>query len=111
MKGLTEESRERRRLARVELDGHYVIEGLKLRGIKHAFSVAKGLGYTGSKEGLRRRLKRGITTWTEVLKPKVHEGGSAIILQHKAKAREEMAALLADYDARKTVARAGDEEE
>jgi hypothetical protein len=82
------------------MGAHYIIDGRHVCSVKAAFAEAKRRGYTGCIATLRDRLHAGADTWAEVCaspSPVL----SASSKKSKARARDEMAEMLADYDKRK----------
>lgn len=88
-----------------------VIEGQHFACISHAYSAAKDKGFTGVQTTFAERLKRGATTWVELLAPisvaAAKRGIASGVTKraHMAEEKASMATLCAELDARKAVLR------
>jgi hypothetical protein len=86
------------------LNTRYHVEGMYFNSLQHLFKYGQSKGYTGSRSALWKRLNaRPGITMKELFAPP-SRNGMAGGLAHKAKIereRAEMAALIAEMDARK----------
>lgn len=84
-----------------------VIDGEHFACMSHAFAAARARGFAGCSQSFGARLKRGCTTWAELMAPL--EAGSRLGGQraqitkaaHRAEEKALMAQLCAELDARK----------
>jgi hypothetical protein len=80
-----------------------VIDGQHFDAVSHAFAAAKERGFDGGEETFNARLRRGATTWSELLAPVQPNGknGASKRATHRAEEKALMAQLCAELDARK----------
>ena len=80
-----------------------VIDGEHFDSMSFAIASAKHRGFTGSKETFFARVKRGATTWAEILAPVGKQGINSNPGRAAFRAREkaQMAQMCAELDARK----------
>ena len=98
----------------------HVIEGFRFCGARPAFSFARTMGFNGGLATIAARLKAGVSTISELVAP-VSEDRSAvgkvncqITKSAYARRKAEMAAMMAEVDARRSAiaaAAVADEEE
>lgn len=98
----------------------HVIEGFRFYNTRAAFSCAQSMGFNGGITTISERLRAGVATIAELVAPvseariaagKVNGGITASVY---AMRRSEMAAMMADVDARRAAIAASsapDEEE
>ena len=79
---------------------HIVIEGRNFTGLNHVLRVAQAHGFSGSASTMATRLKKGIDTWKELLKP-TNERRATAIRERNIRHKQEMTDLIATLDARK----------
>ena len=84
------------------------IEGERFASIHDVFLAARSRGYDGTMQSITGRLRRGKLTWQELAAPVSEMSrerglkGAAATIETRRKAREEMAALIAELDSRKS---------
>lgn len=78
-----------------------VIEGVKYPTLGHLLKEAQKRGYDGSEKNLVHRIKRGVSDWKQLAKP-INQSRAVHWRTYNEKARQEMAQVIADLDARKS---------
>lgn len=79
---------------------HFLVEGTPFNSVRGVFTQAVERGFTGALSNIMQRLTSGADTWDELCRP-VNPTISAAKKKTHAGKRAEMAAVIAELDARK----------
>ena len=82
----------------------FVVDGERVRSITAAFRRAVELGFDGSLETIRYRLRMGVSTWSKLAAPPSYKGEQTTSVGHKRRQFEkrlEVDSAIVALDARK----------
>ena len=88
-------------------DQRFVVEGREFAHAHAVYACARDHhGFTGSPDLIARRLKHGVDTWSELIKPGMHSPGHTKasierLRAHEERSRNEVAEAIAAVERRK----------